>query len=284
MNIIAALAFSAGALLSAQEQDLNQAAALYQHTDYNGALRLLRRVQTPDAEAYSLMGKCTLMQGDSKQATEYFQKAAALAPGHADYVLWLGRSWGRRAETASPFLAPVYATHARDDFEKALTLDPGNRDALGDLFDFYLEAPSLLGGGFDRAEALALRIEALDPPEGHFDAARLAYKRKKVGEAEREYRISVKLGPGAVGHAIGLARFLAQQGRLQECDAVLAQAETIAPGSPRLLYARASIYVETHRKPDDARRLLKTYLEAALTPDDPPREAAAKLLQRVSGT
>ena len=83
-------------------------------------------------------------------------------------MLWLGRTWGRRAETASPFVAPFNAAKARDYFEKAVALDPTNRDALGDLFDYYLDAPGFLGGGADKAEALANRIAAIDPPEGHF--------------------------------------------------------------------------------------------------------------------
>jgi hypothetical protein len=49
------------------------------------------------------------------------------------------------------------------------------------------------------------------------------------------------------------------------------------------LYAKASIYIETHRKLDQARALLETYLRSPLTPDDPSREAAEKLLKQANG-
>jgi cytochrome c-type biogenesis protein CcmH/NrfG len=229
------------------------------------------------------MGKCQLMQGEAKKASANFQKAVALEPNNAEYVLWLGRAWGRRAETASPFVAPANAAKARDCFEKALALDPNNRDALGDLFDYYLDAPGFLGGGSDKAEALARRIEALDPPEGHFLLSEVARKRQNPSDTERELRLAVKLAPTQVGHVIALARFLARQSRLKESDAVLAQADRVAPGSPRVIYAKASIYIESHRKLDQARALLQKYLQSQLTPDDPPREAAEKLLRAANG-
>lgn len=260
-------------------QDLRQAEKLYERTEYDQALGLLQSSPGTSAEYYALTGKCHLMRGNFKKATENLQKAVALEPQNSDYMLWLGRTWGRRAEIASPFVAPLNASKARDCFEKALQLNPNNRDVLGDLFDYYLHAPGFLGGGTDKAEVLARRIEAIDPPEGHFALSQVAQKQHHVQGAEQELRAAVKLAPNQIGHVIALAKFLAHQARLKESDAVIAQAETIAPGNPRVIYAKASIYIETHRNIDEARSLLKKYLQSNLTPDDTPREVAEKLLQ-----
>jgi len=260
-------------------QDLRQAERLYERTDYDRALGLLQSSPGTSAEYWALVGKCNLMRGNFKRATECLQKAVALEPKNSDYMLWLGRTWGRRAEIASPFIAPLNASKARDCFEKALQLNPANRDALGDLFDYYLHAPGFLGGGTDKAEAIAKRIEAIDPPEGHFALSQLAQKQHSITGAEQELRAAVKLAPNQIGHVIALARFLARQARFKESDAVFQEAETIAPDSPRIMYARASTYIETHRNLDEARSLLKKYLQATLTPDDTPREVAEKLLQ-----
>ena len=35
-------------------------------------------------------------------------------------------------------------------FERAVALDPANREAVGDLFDYYLGAPGFLGGGANK--------------------------------------------------------------------------------------------------------------------------------------
>ena len=228
------------------------------------------------------MGRCYLMLGDYKTATDDLEKAVDLEPRNSDYVLWLGRCWGRKAETASPLFAPLSATKARDYFSKALQLDPSNRDALGDLFDYYLEAPAIMGGGIDKAGVIARRILAIDPPEGHFALSKIARKRQRLNEAEQELRTSVALGPDKIGHVLALARFLAGQSRLEECNAILARPDRIAPASPRVLYAKASICMETNRQ-TEARALLRQYLQSQLTPDDPPRAAVEKLLRRAGG-
>jgi tetratricopeptide (TPR) repeat protein len=280
---IASLLIAVPAALTAETGDLSRAKELYQQTDYKGALRVLLADRHLDAAAFALAGKSSLMQDDVKHAGEYLEKAVELEPREAEYVLWLGRVWGRKAESANPFTAPIAASHARECFEKAVELNPQSSDATGDLFDFYLEAPGLFGGGMDKAEALAHRIEAFDPAEGRFDLARVAMKRKQQHEAEQHFREAVKLAPKAVGHVIAFARYLAQQGRVKESDALLAEADDAAPGSVRLLYGRAAIDIETHRNLDEARRLLERYLASSLTPDDPPRDAARKLLKQTAG-
>ena len=76
---------------------------------------------------------------------------------------WLGRAYGRRAETSNPFTAPGYASKARQMFEKSVALDPSNKEATGDLLDFYLEAPGFMGGGYEKAEALVKADRARRP-------------------------------------------------------------------------------------------------------------------------
>jgi len=276
-TVVVALAVSA----VAYGQDLQQAERLYQHTDYEGALRLLR-AQPPSSEAFVLMGKCDMMVGDFRKATEAFEKAVAADPKNADYVLWLGRSWARRAETASPLMAPMNASRAREFFEQAVALntDPKNHDALDDLFDYYLNAPGFLGGGLDKADALAARIERMDAAQGHFDRAEIAQRRKETSRTEQELRRAAQLAPHEVGHVVELARFLAHEGRMQESDAVLEQAARTAPDNPRLIFGRARIYIETRRNLTQAKELLEQYLRSDLTPDDPSRAEARKLLKQ----
>jgi len=264
-------------------QDLKTAASLYQHTDYAGALRVLESLTPLGAPAWLLIGKSRLMKGDLKQATEAFEKAASLVPADSEAMLWLGRSWGRRAESANPLIAPIYAVRARDYFEKAAAMNPANRDALGDLFEYYLEAPVFLGGGLKKAQMVAARIAEFDPPESHYDYARIARKGGDLAEAERHLRLSVKQGPNQIGHVLALARILSEEGRAEECQATLAAAERISPGSPRVLYERARIYLAEGSHRDEALELLKKYLQCNLTPDDPSRESVEKILRRAEG-
>ena len=75
--------------------------------------------------------------------------------------------------------APGFATKARQYFEKAAQLNPDNLDAQSDLFEYYLEAPGFLGGGFDKASATAAQIARINPAEGYWAQAKLAEKRKE---------------------------------------------------------------------------------------------------------
>lgn len=283
MRSLAIAVLGALPLFAASSAELEQARKLYQYTDYDGSLLILQKIQQKNGPVYLLLGQSYYMQGDYKKATENLEKAVAVEPGNSDYVLWLGRAYGRRAETSSPFTAPANASRARQNFEKAVQLNPRNMEALSDLFEYYLEAPGFMGGGLDKAVNISTRIAAIDAVEGHWAQARLAEKRKQFGSAEEHFQRAAQMAPQQVGRLIDLAKFLAKQGRYQESEQSLQNAEKIAPDSPQVIYARADMYISQGRNLDTARKLLKRYLQAQLTPDDPPRAEAEKLLKKASG-
>lgn len=269
-------------VLPAQAQDLTKAEQLYQRTNFEASLALIDK-QAASAPASFLLGRDYFMLGDFKKSTEYLEKASAANPGNSEYLDWLGRAYGKRAETSNPLMAPGYAAKARQAFERAVALDGSNRDALSDLFDYYLSAPGFLGGGSDKAGAVAERMTIVDPSEGYFAEAKLAQKHEQYQKAEQRLRQAVAIAPHEVGHLIALARFLANQGRTRESDAVFEQAEKVNPNSPRLWYARADVLIKQKRNLDQARLLLQKYVNAPITVDDPPRGNAVRLLKEVGG-
>jgi tetratricopeptide (TPR) repeat protein len=263
--------------------DLNQARKLYNLTDFEGSLHILQAIPEKNAGVYELIGRNYYMLAEYKKATDSLEKAAAADPDNAETALWLGRAFGRRAETSSPFSAPGYASKARQWFERSVKLNSQNSEALSDLFEYYLEAPGFLGGGLDKAQALVSQMARLDPAEGHWAQARLAEKHKDFSSVEEHLRRAIDASPQRAGRLIDLARFLAKQGRYQESDQSLAQAEKISPNTPKLVYAKADIYIKHGRNLAAARKLLEQYLSMSLSPDDPPRSAAQKLLKQVQG-
>jgi Flp pilus assembly protein TadD len=268
---------------SASPAVVQQAVALYSRTEYQDSLHLLAQDPRPDAEVYLLSGKNYFMLGDYKRAIEFFEKATVLAPRESDYELWLGRAWGRRAESSGWVAAAVHASKARQHFERAVALNPRNAEAKNDLFAFYLNAPGFLGGGIDKAEAIARGIANERPPEAEFEQGQIADRRKDYAAAEAHLRRAMELAPGQPGRVIDLARYVAKRGRFAESDALFEQARKIAPTAARVDFAEAKLDIESHRKIEQARGLLRQYLHANLTPDDPPREEAEKLLRRAGG-
>lgn len=266
--------------LAAGTPQYDQALELYRRTDYRKSLSTLENIKDKDAATLSLIGQNQFMLGEYKRATDAFEKAVAAAPNSSEYVHWLGRAWGRRAETGNIFVQPTYAARARQFFERAVSLNPKNGEAVNDLFDFYLEAPGFLGGGTHKAEALAKHIADLDAAEGHYALAQIADRKKEYDAAERQLRRAAELAPRQVGRILDLAKYLSKRGRVKESEAMFDQAAKMAPNSPKVLYERAATYVKEHRNLKEAREMLEQYMRSTLTPDDPSREQAQELLKK----
>ena len=277
-----ALAVSAGSV-SGKTAEWDRAYDLYQRTQYAQALALLNQEHEKDADTLQLIGQCHFMQGDYKQAAEAFERALALSPRNSELHRQLGTVYGRRAETGSVFTAPGNARKAREYFEEAVQLDPNNREAVANLFEYYLEAPGFLGGGIEKAEELIRHIAKLNPAAALHAQAQLESKRNRYDVAETELRRAIQVAPQEVGRLIDLANFLADRGRVKESDEKFAEAAKLAPDNPLFLFARAETYIRQKRNLKDARELLERYLASPLTPEDPPRGDARALLSKAGG-
>jgi tetratricopeptide (TPR) repeat protein len=271
-------------LFSASATEFERARELYQRTEYQASLKLLLSSSgTPagrGAAELQLMGQDYFMLGEYKKAIEAFDRALALGSGSAQLYLWAGRADGRLAETSGPLSAPGYASRSRTYLETAVRMDVLNKEATGDLFDYYIGAPGFLGGGLSKAQELARKVSAADPAEGQHLLAVLSEKSKDYDAAEQHLRYAIQLAPQQASRVMELARFLAKRGRAKESDALFEQAAGMAPEDHALLFYRAQTYIEVHRNLSDARTLLENYLREPLTPDDPPRQRAQDLLAK----
>src|SRR5438552_817693 len=227
--------------LVAAPGSFEEASKLYNRTDFEASLKILGALPSKDARVFDLMGKNYFMLGEFKKASEVYEQAVAAEPTAAQYEHWLGKAYGKRAETSSPFTAPGLASKARQHFERAVELNDRDKEAIGDLFEYYLQAPGFLGGGLDKAAKIAESIVALDPAEGQWAQARIAERRKDYRNAEEHLRRAVEAAPMQVGRMVDLAKFLYKQGRVEESEQTFQAAEKLAPNQPRLLYQRAEM-------------------------------------------
>lgn len=262
--------------------DFERAEGFYQRTDYAAVIKtLLTSSKDNSAASNALIGKSYFMQGQYRSSSTYLEEAVAEDPANAEYHDWLGKAYGRRAENSSFVTALPLASKTRECFEKAVALSPADLEALGDLFEFYLEAPGVVGGGIAKAEAIAARIGQLSAAESHYVRARLAEKRKDIRETEIEYRQAMEAAPHDVGRIIDLATFISKQHRYQESDRLFELAGQIEPASPKVIFARAADYVHTKRNLSEARSLLQQYAALPHTPSDPQPFEVAQLAEKL---
>src|SRR5580698_190709 len=107
---------------------------------------------------------------------------------------WMGRAYGIKASHSGPIAGYKLAGKVRIAFEAAVNLDPGNGDAVDDLSEYYVGAPAIVGGGTDKALALASRVEAQLPEQAHRTRGLAAEKNKDYATAEHEFQAAVAAG------------------------------------------------------------------------------------------
>ncbi|MDB6127800.1 MAG: Tetratricopeptide repeat protein, partial [Verrucomicrobia bacterium] len=157
-----------------------------------------------DPEARALLGSVLMAKGDADPAVEAYEKAAELAPMSGEYQRQLGDAYGFATQKAGMFSKMSWAKKCRIAYEKAVELEPTNIEARNSVMTFYQQAPSMMGGGLDKAYAQASEIRKLDATRGHIAYATLYAGEKKYSDAFTELDEVLKASPD---HYLALYQF-----------------------------------------------------------------------------
>ena len=214
-----------------------------------------------DAASFNLLCRAYYSFGNWDQAISACEKSVAIDANNSMYHLWLGRSYGEKADNSSIFSAPGLAKKARAEFETAVQLNPENVDARGDLSEFYVEAPGMMGGGTDKAEAQAQALEKLFPARAHWIRARIAEKKKDYTTAEKEYREAIQSHDNSATW-LDLASYFRHRDRLPEMEDAINHAVDNKVDPPEALFEAAETLIRTGRNFGKATELLRKYLNS----------------------
>ena len=226
-----------------------------------------------DSSAHLLLCRVFYAQDQADSAIHECEQATAAAPRSSDSFLWLGRAYGMKARHAGPLAGFSLARKVHAAFETAAATNPSNVAALSDLGEYYVDAPSIVGGGDDKAQALAARIMPQFPAAAHRILAMLADSNKDLPTAESEYKLAVSTAKGSEAQAgawIDLAHFYQVHKRYDEAVAAVRSGLAADRSHGPVLVDAASILTDARREPALAERCLRDYLTGHSRSDAAP--------------
>jgi tetratricopeptide (TPR) repeat protein len=273
--VLAAVAVVAACAQSSGSAQLSQANSALQAGEADKALALLNPLAKPGGkpEAYNLRCRVEYTLELWDRAIDDCQMAIKLDGQNSDDHMWLARATGEKASRASFINAYSLAKLARAEFEAAARLNPSNGPALADLGEFYCQAPSVVGGGADKAEGVAAQLEKFDPVRGLELRGKIAEQRKDYGTAEREFKAAIAKSPRPAFQWMALAGFYRHQKRYTEMESAVHSGQSAAERDKRsseALYNGANVLRLSSRDPERAAKMLEEYLASPSKSEDAP--------------
>jgi tetratricopeptide (TPR) repeat protein len=227
-------------------------------------LKHLTRSNPRDAQAWNLLSRAYLSVQKWDDAVTAGEKAVEVDPDNAEYHLWLGRAYGDKAEHSIFITAIRLAKRTRMEFERAVQLQSSNLDAQSDLAEFFIEAPAFLGGGKDKAEAQAEKLQSMDEATSHWIKARIAEKDNRADLAEKEYKSAISVAKKKAPYYLNLASFYRRNKKYNDMEQAINKAVASDRPHDDIFFESAQLLWRTGRNFPAA----VSYLQRYLTSDD----------------
>lgn len=245
-----------------------------------GMAQRITAANPEDGETYLVLCRSYYAEQHLDEAANACEKAVQRLPRSSVAQDWIGRAYGRQAEHAGPISGLSLALKVKAAFEAAVAIDPANGDAVDDLSEFYVGAPSIIGGGADKASALADRVAAQLPQPAARIRGLVAEKRKDYDTAERSFRAATEVAnkPGAW---TDLGMFYRQRGQDDKAVDALKRCIEVDYAKDASLVDAASLLIEMHREPGLAEQALREYQQSNAKSDDAPLIKADVLLGKL---
>ena len=226
-----------------------------------------------DGVAHQLLCRVYYAQNAADEAIHQCELTVS-SPGASDAQasdnqLWLGRAYGLKARHAGWFDAFRLARKVQNCFARAAELNPGNVAALNDLGEYDVAAPSIVGGGTDKARGLAASMMPRFPGAAHHLLARIAEAENNPGAAESELKLAIAADKSSETW-IDLAMFYQTHSRPDDAVAAIKSGLAVDRTHGAVLVDAATILTRAHREPDLAERCLNNYLSSRAKSDAAP--------------
>jgi tetratricopeptide (TPR) repeat protein len=267
-----------GASAFAGQSSLADAQHDYNAGRYNRAVDALNTAiaKSPDdASLHFLLGQSYYQLGDFPRAVAGFERAVQLAPKDSVYRDWLAKSYGRRAEESKFLGAMSWARKTHREFEIAVELDPANFEARRDLIRYEMNAPSVIGGGDDKAMKNIDALEKIDPIQGQLARGEFFATKKRMPEADAVFGKILESNSDRAGVYFEVCDYYRDRVNAEKMGEAVEKAEHIDPDDRRLKFYKGVFLVMKGKSPSEAEMLLKTYVATVPENSDLPSHATA---------
>ncbi len=238
------------------------------------AAEALAKATPKDAGAWIALTRARLQAGKAEAAIESGERATEAGPKNAQAFLWLGNAYGNRIGEVGMLSKMAMAPKLRDAFERAVALDPTLVDARNALVLFYLQAPSAIGGGIDKARAQAAAITKYDRAKGYLAQAQIAMHEKKFDQAIKAYESAAALKPGDDGLRLGLILLYQEQKRWADAYGAIRKWSTESPDAVKPKYQLGRMASLSGQYLQEGEAALRAYLKLPRAKEDPASQHA----------
>lgn len=230
--------------------------------------------QSGPGAAHFREGRAQLAKDHAEAAIKAFERAIAADGGVADYHYWLGAAFGVEAQRASRLRQASLGRRARDQFERALAIDPRHVAARQGLVQFYTLAPGFVGGSMAKAREHARQVMAISPYHGRLSLGQVAERSKDDAGARREYEAAIAAAPDSAGGYIALGLLHQRAKRWDDAFAAYERLLARRPAETSVLYHVGRAAALSGRQLERGEQALRRYIA------DPPTEATAYNVSR----
>jgi tetratricopeptide (TPR) repeat protein len=183
-------------------QTMDEGVVLLQQKKFTEAKSVFEKILNKndnDAEAHYQLGMVYINrrnpQRDVDEAVDQLEKAIDLKPNNAEYQFRYGVALGEKTQKAGVIKQAFLAPKVKTAFLKAVELNPKNVQAHIALAQFYLIAPSIVGGDIENGWKQLDEAINLDEVPGRSVKAAILEQKKRSDEADKEYKILVVSKP-----------------------------------------------------------------------------------------
>lgn len=288
-HIIAAASFLIAALplpafAMTLEGPVNHAVQLFDRGQFHEAeitLTDLQKREPGNAPVAYYLGRIALHQGHAERAMRHLYRAVTLNGDNAAYHYWLGRAYGELAKHANLFKRPYYATKTKDEFEKALAVDPKFIYARVALVMYTLKAPGFLGGSRQEAEQNAAIVAKQNPVAGYRAYGLIDEQDEKYSHAQKLYEKAISEAPDHPRPYRWLAGVYRLQRKYDKAFQIYKDRIRQPQSEWLARYDYAATALEAGQRLQEAEKMLRAYLLHGSAPEEPSVADAHRLLGEV---